>query len=344
MFDACYTLRPLTYHSHLKVFEGELNGFLWCCVAIWAFDRFMRLMRTAYLGLVPRFLKGFKATATYDDAAEIIRLDVTDLLPNNNITPGYYYYLYAPGDIQGYQSHPFTLCSWRNTTSASTQAISTAEDDKETKTQPSSTSSSSSLSDTITHSLLIRPYRGFTGRLQKKLTQSSSDNPSTNLTVFLEGPYGCALDLRSFSDVLIIAGGSGITAAISHANFLLPTRNTAVHVVWAVQHSGIVDNICEHELKEAMNDSKFELVVYETRKASADVEKVASLSTASRAVQHGRPDIEAMIREARGKCAKNLAVVTCGPPRMADACRAAVVQVLGESGPGVEFYNEALGW
>jgi NAD(P)H-flavin reductase len=288
-------------------------------------------------------MKGIKATATYDDAAEIIRLDVTDLISNKNITPGYYYYLYAPGDIQGYQSHPFTLCSWRQTTSPSTQAISaTTEDDKETKTQPSSTSSSSSNDDTITHSLLIRPYRGFTGRLQKKLTQSSSPNPSTNLTVFLEGPYGCALDLSTFSDVLIIAGGSGITAAISHANFLLPTRNTAVHVVWAVQYSSIVDNICEHELKEAVSDENFDLVVYETRKASADVEKIGS--TASRAVQHGRPDIEATIREARRKCARNLAVVTCGPPRMADACRAAVVRVLGESGPGVEFYNEALGW
>jgi hypothetical protein len=83
-------------------------------------------------------------------------------------------------------------------------------------------------------------------------------------------------------------------------------------------------------------------VVYETRRASAGVEKTAS--TASRPVKCGRPDIEATIREARRKCARNLAVVTCGPPRMADACRAAVVEVLGESGPGVEFYNEAFGW
>ena len=172
--------------------------------------------------------------------------------------------------------------------------------------------------------------------------KTPNPNASSNLTVFLEGPYGCALDLRSFSDVLIIAGGSGITAAISHSNFLLPTGSTSVHVVWAVQNSALVDNICEHELKEAINDPRFDLVVYETRKASADVEKMAS--TASRAVQHGRPDIGVTIREARRNCARNLAVVTCGPPRMADACRAAVVEVLGESGPGVEFYNEALGW
>ena len=171
---------------------------------------------------------------------------------------------------------------------------------------------------------------------------SPDHNSSSELTVFLEGPYGCALDLRSFSDVLIIAGGSGITAAISHANFLLPTGNTSVRVVWAVQHSSLVDNICENELKKAINDPRFDLVVYETRKASADVEKMAS--TASRPVRYGRPDVEATIREAREKCKKNLAVVTCGPPRMADACRAAIVAVLGESGPDVEFYNEALGW
>ena len=298
----------------------------------------MRLARTAYLGLIPRFLKGIKATATYDDAAEIIRLDVTDLLSNKDITPGYYYYLYAPGDIQGYQSHPFTLCSWRQTASSNLHASPIIEDDKDS--QPTSIASSSS--DNITHSLLIRPYRGFTGRLQKKLMKSPDHNPSSKLTVVLEGPYGCALDLMSFSDVLIIAGGSGITAAISHSNFLLPTRNTSVHVVWAVQHSNLVDNICDHELKEAINDPRFDLVVYETRKANADAEKMAS--PVSRPVHQGRPDIEATIRDARQKCAKNLAVVTCGPPRMADACRAAIVAVLGESGPGVEFYNEALGW
>lgn len=338
---------PADRSSHLKVFEGELNGFLWCCVAIWSFDRIMRLARTIYLGLIPRFFKGIKATATYDDAAEIIRLDVTDLLSSTAITPGYYYYLYAPGDIQGYQSHPFTLCSWRQTTESPTSHNTPlTEDDKISQPTSNSSNDSSSFNDAIVHSLLIRPYRGFTGRLQKKLTQSPSRNAAVPLTIFLEGPYGNALDLRSFSNVLIIAGGSGITAAISHANFLLPTRNTRVQVVWAVQNSALVDNVCANELKEALSDANFELVVYETRKASADVEKRAAppLSTALRPVLHGRPDIEATMREARAKCSSNLAVVTCGPSRMADACRAAVVEVLGESGPGVEFYNEALGW
>ena len=328
----------LTRRSHLKVFEGELNGFLWCCVAIWAFDRVMRLARTAYLGLVPRFMKGIKATATYDDAAEIIRLDVTDLLSNKDITPGHYYYLYAPGHLQGYQSHPFTLCSWRQSISRSPAASPITKDERES--QPLMITSSSS-SDKITHSFLIRPYRGFTGRLRNKLIKSPDPN-SSQLTVFLEGPYGCPLDLRSFSDVLIIAGGSGIVAAISHSNFLLSAGKASVHVVWAVQHSALVDNVCENELRGAINDPEFDLVIYETRKASAGAEKTAS--TASRPVKHGRPDIEATIREARRKCARNLAVVTCGPPRMADACRAAVVEVLGESGPGVEFYNESFGW
>lgn len=339
-------VQPLTNHSHLKVFQGELNGFLWCCIAIWAFDRIMRLARTLCLGLIPRFVKGTKATATYDDAADIIRLDVTDLVPSKDITPGHYYYLYAPGDIQGYQSHPFTLCSWRQPPYSSLQASPIIEDDKESQPR---TSSSSTRNNNTMHSLLIRPYRGFTGRLQKKLMTSSEHNPSTKLTVFLEGPYGSALDLRSFSDVLIIVGGSGITAAISHSNFLLPTQNTSVHVVWAVQNSGLVETVCANELKEAMIDANFDLAVYETRREGGDVEKMAappsvSGAAASHTVHYGRPDVEAAIREARQKCERNLAVVTCGPPRMADACRAAIVEVLGEGGPDVEFYNEALGW
>lgn len=318
--------------------DDELYGFLWVCIAVWAFDRLLRLARTIYFGVIPRFMKGNKAHATYNESAEIIRLDVTNMLPNKDITPGRYYYLYTPGDITGYQSHPFTLCSWMRSASGVSNAPSVTDDDKEVQT---STGRGSPDEADTAHSLLIRPYNGFTSRLQKRLTKSS-EPAFSDITVFLEGPYGHKTDLRAFSDVLIIVGGNGITSAISHSNFLLPTLNTSVHVVWAVQRFGLVEDVCQNELKEAISDPQFNLVVYKTRDSAGKPETPAS--GASYAVLHGRPDIEATIREARQKCTKNLAVVTCGPTRMADSCRAAVVEVLGENGPRVEFYNEALGW
>lgn len=334
-------MKPLTLSSHVTAFGTDASGFLWFCIAIWAFDRLLRLARTIYLGVFPRFFKGVKATATYDKSADIIRLDVTDLLPNKEVTPGLFYYLYAPGNIRGYESHPFTLCSWRRVASAPAQAQSTSIAEKESQQESQSTTDSNELTpegETV-HSLLIRPYGGFTGRLRDQLASSSDVSASSEITVFLEGPYGCKSDLRAFSDVLVIAGGNGITSAISHSSFLLPTQATSVHVVWAVPSLCLVDNVCQHELREATRDPKFNLTVYETRKAE---EKAAP--ELSCAVKPGPLDIEATIREARENCAKNLAVVICGPPRMADACRAAVVKVMGESGPGIEFYNEALTW
>ena len=62
----------------------------------------------------------------------------------------------------------------------------------------------------------------------------------------------------------------------------------------------------------------------------------------------GRPDFVSAIRDARRDCVgRSLAVVSCGPPRLADACRKGVVQVLGDGegkGTGVEFFNEAMAW
>lgn len=62
---------------------------------------------------MPRFTKGVKATATYHRTTEMVRLDITDFMPDKKIVPGLYYYLYMPAGLRGYESHPFTLCSWR---------------------------------------------------------------------------------------------------------------------------------------------------------------------------------------------------------------------------------------
>jgi NAD(P)H-flavin reductase len=341
------------------VFTGELNGFLWLCIAIWSFDRFLRLARVTYLGLIPRFAKGKKVTATYDPSADIIRLDVTALLPNNPIKPGEYYYLYAAAGIQSYQSHPFTLCSWQKTTSTeSSQPFSSPATEEDIKTpQPTTLSTSPSPSNSTptpktNHTLLIRPHTGFTASLKVRLNPSPRD-----ITILLEGPYGRSIDLRPFTDVLFLVGGSGLTAAISHLSYLLPSQQNKrmnVHLVWAVPNASLVDNVCENELAAAVREPRFTMTVYETRVGSDGSENdektsgIGNASSCSYRVLRGRPDFASTIRDARRNCIGNaLAVVSCGPPRMADACRGAVMEVLGDEGagrPGVEFFNEAMAW
>jgi NAD(P)H-flavin reductase len=340
------------------VFTGELNGFLWLCIAIWSFDRFLRLARVTYLGLIPRFAKGKKVTAIYDPSADIIRLDVTALLPNKTIKPGEYYYLYAACGIKSYQSHPFTLCSWQKPTSIdNSQPFSSPATEEDIKTpQPTTLSTSPSPSDStpttkINHTLLIRPHTGFTASLKARLTPSPKA-----ITILLEGPYGRSIDLRPFTDVLFLVGGSGITAAISHLSYLLPSQNKRmnVHLVWAVPNASLVENVCENELAAAVREPGFRMTVYETKMGSDGLKNdekmpgTGNASSCSYRVLRDRPDFASTIRDARRNCMGNaLAVVSCGPPRMADACRGAVVEVLGDEGAGrprVEFFNEAMAW
>lgn len=212
-----------------------------------------------------------------------------------------------------------------------------AEDDKQAK---SVQSASSIATGDVKHSFLIRPYKGFTNCLKKRVM--AEPESISEVTIFLEGPYGSNVDLTAFSDVLIIAGGSGITAAISHTNHLLPTNQTSVHVAWAVQQIDIVQEVCDNELNEATSHPGFGLDVYCTRQKAETSFKMASGSAYS--MHQGRPDMEEIIRAARRNCTRDLAVVTCGPPRMADQCRAAVVAVLEASGPKLQYFNEALGW
>lgn len=89
--------------------------------------------------------------------------------------------------------------------------------------------------------------------------------------------------------------------------------------------------------------------VYETRGGSlggGSEDGGEKGSSAAYALFQGRPDFASAIRDARRECVgSSLAVVCCGPPRLADACRRGVVEVLGEKdGPGVEFFNEAMAW
>lgn len=305
--------------------------------------------------MLPRFSKGVKATATYHRTTEIIRLDITDFLPTKPIIPGHYYYLYTADGFHSYESHPFTLCSWRRPGGSGTSspaARSLNDKDLEAKLHPVSESgfaymdSSDHAPGEVAHTFLIRPYKGMTGRMHKKLLANHESVSSAQETVFLEGPYGNELDLSRYSDVLVICGGSGITAAISHAHFLTHKNpTTTVHIVWAVPQRHLPDDICVNELASVINTDRVNMRVYltnEAEKEAHDPEKLPSRPPYE--IRLGRPDIEEVMREYRAKATKSIAVVTCGTPQMSDICRKAAVTVLAEDGVDLGYYNETLLW
>lgn len=185
-----------------------------------------------------------------------------------------------------------------------------------------------------------------TGRLQKKLLSSDTSVTSMQQTIFLEGPYGEKLDLSGYSDVLVVCGGSGITAAISHTHFLMAENScTRIHISWAVPQRQLPDDICANELASAIHSDRVKMVVYLTSVAEEEAHDPAKIPAhPPYEIRFGRPDIEAVLREHRQMATKSLAVVTCGTPQMSDVCRKAVVSVLGEEGVELGYYNETMVW
>lgn len=116
----------------------------------------------------------------------------------------------------------------------------------------------------------------------------------------------------------------------------------------------LVDDICGNELASAIQDDRVDMIVYLTGDAQEEgeeeeqipgPEKLAAAARPAYEIRFGRPQIENVMREVRSMSTRNLAIVTCGTPRMADICRAAVVKILGE-GEGVEigWFNDSMEW
>lgn len=319
---------------------------MWPCVAVWVFDRALRYGRMIYTSVLPRFRKGIKASVAYDASSEMLRLDVTKFFPDNPPEPGLFYFVYMPWALRGYESHPFTLCSWRSAETDSDIDSPTSGSDDEKHVTRSAISGSATVSSGVKHSFLIRPYGGFTERLRNGATskttiESGVAGEMQEETIFLEGPYGVKLDLSKYSDVLIVAGGSGITAAISHTFHLLQSGKTKIRVSWAVPQRHLVDDICNNELAAAMRHPRFAMDVHVT---SGPELKLEDWHSEPYTVAYGRPDVYEIMRNVRKSCASSLAVVTCGPPAMSDSCRAAVVRLLKEPEPDVGYYNESMMW
>ena len=135
--------------------------------------------------------------------------------------PGQYAYLRLPS-VSLLVSHPFTI------TSLCTPGL------------PDHVYAPPGLAPGYRHmTFLLRPSSSFALRL---LAAAESREPGDPFRAFLDGPYGgMARALESFDHVLLIAGGSGITALMSQLVGLVKAIREgravtkSIRVVWAVK-------------------------------------------------------------------------------------------------------------
>ena len=202
-------LGMLFWHCHNYLTSWS---YLWATVAIWLLSYVSRVFYQNWTN--PRrmsWLIGEEAAVT--------------ILPENAVkvtiptemkwTPGQYVYLRMPG-ISLFENHPFTIASLWSEDFPSDYGEKYKD-----------------------MTLVFRPFGGFT---RKVLNAAVANGPEQTYRAFIDGPYGgMRRDLASFDTVVLFAGGSGITAIVSHLLDLIKKMRDCkavtkqVHVVWALK-------------------------------------------------------------------------------------------------------------
>lgn len=226
--------------------------------------------------------------------------------------------------IQPWQSHPFTI---------------------------SSVVASSTNGDPQVHEMVfvIRPHGGLTARV----ASLAASSPSSLHACLVDGPYGGFMDsLRACDMVLLIAGGTGMTALVPIAQALsrssgVPglSRCGAYEVHWAMRESTattwfsdqlteIGDGIQMYLTGQNGDNTKLAVDGVGGTKEQLDSDKDRSGLNAQ--FQPGRPNVTQLVRRAAEQYSGRIGVMVCGPPSMIQDVRDTVWQIEADMLRGAE--------
>lgn len=202
-------LAMMFWHCHNYLTSWN---YLFATLAIWLFSYLTRLF---YLN----WTNPFRMSWLIGDEASVT------IMPENAIKitvptqikwrPGQYVYLRMPG-ISVFENHPFTIASL-------------CSDDFPSEY-------GEGYRDMV---LVFRPFGGFT---KKVLRSAIERGPWHTYRAFVDGPYGgMQRRIEAFDHVVLIAGGSGITAIVSQLLDLIKRMRDgkavtkSIQVIWALK-------------------------------------------------------------------------------------------------------------
>ncbi|PGH33087.1 hypothetical protein GX50_04069 [[Emmonsia] crescens] len=231
---------------HTSIFKGQFNlydRYLWPVVVIWSLDRFARLARllscNLHLRLNRKSITYTNSVLSYSKASDILKLEIIPGSRNMQPKPGQHYYVYQPVRWFGYESHPFTVGSWSAVDDDDGYYLSAESSDFSSSSTavPSETGTPRAPKEATTRDptdakyklvFWIRPFDGWTKHLRSDCLKSPKQALTTHFLI--EGPYYRAIELHTFENVILIAGGTGIAAALPHIEeHLRRTRSNPYH-------------------------------------------------------------------------------------------------------------------
>lgn len=292
--------------------------WIWASIAIWAFDRFVRFAYLAKNGFL------FASPVTKSCTPHILKMSIE--YPeawriSTYQTGGLHYFIHFLEWNKWFQSHPFTL--YPDPQAPQTRVI-----------------------------LLAKVHNGITKSISDSVLSDSTLEPRL---VGLDGPYGPFHSLSEYSQVLLVAGGIGITAIYNYAMSLL--AHQTAQVVWIARDDSVLTWFAD-ELKalEAMGISV--RLIYTRMDASVAVSEIEAgqsdpsgnssseeieekkLTSMDAEMGRSRPDIGSIIHEYfKPSEAVMGAVVVCGPRSLVDDVHSSV-----RDETRISVVDEGFGW
>ena len=324
----------------MSIFKGRYDALFWVPIYIWAIDRLMRFFRI--IAFNPKSWRA-NASAVYTDA-NILRLTVPLDKAVYTVKPGTHYYLTVLDDTYCWQSHPFTVAFVSSQDpfgkSLGEQVpLLDSEEDLEAADEVDGALHPESSRKTMT--FLIRPYDGFSRRLRDLVGLEP-----VPLRILVDGPYGHSQRFDDYDHVLFIVGGSGVVTALSYLQALTGAAKgslKSIQLDWSVREEGFARDVLLNEISDALSTSnvEFSIDLY----ISSQAGEVAVVQMPEVRQHSRRPDVEAVVLSAAAKAGKHdsLAVVACGPAKMADDARLAVVHAL-KGGHRIDYFEESFRW
>lgn len=160
---------------------NRFGTYIWPALLVWGLDRFLRVSRLIWNNRVWRS-KSEDSKAT----VELLSHDTVRLTLRRRISwkAGQHAYVILPSVSNlPTEAHPFTIASIPNNVDGTDGHVE---------------------KDVV---FLIRGRTGFTKRLRDHAMQKAAGPVSA----YIDGPYGCPPDLKTFSTCVLIAGGSGVS-------------------------------------------------------------------------------------------------------------------------------------
>lgn len=210
--------------------------WIWICMAIWGFDRVLRLLRLIRYGV-----RRAEVTAIDD---EYIRVTIPDI-----ITSGHAYLYFPTLTWRIWENHPFSVASTVLSSSFS-PTQKTSRTDKDIEKQPKIISSSvhggcdtNSQASSPSRSLGESPQAGITFYIRTQTGLTSRLRGNSSVPVLIEAGYTShslvAESLHNSTTLVALAGGVGITAVLPHVR----THPGRSKLYWGCRTQALVNDV-----------------------------------------------------------------------------------------------------